>query len=89
MDKLVGEGRLTRYEATEGRYREFCSRCGATCLWHEKDDSGVVDVSVGLLRGGKEDRECKDWLDWCTERISFVEEMRISGEEAQMLINGA
>jgi hypothetical protein len=89
MDKLVGEGRLTRYEATEGRYREFCSRCGATCFWHEKDDSGVVDVSVGLLRGGKEDRECKDWLDWCTERISFVEEIRISGEEAEMLINGA
>ena len=65
-------GTLKRYESAEGVRREFCRTCGATCFWHSDERPELIDVSVGLLEADTGAR-AEDWLDWCTERVSFAE----------------
>lgn len=65
-------GTLKQYSHTNGAYREFCRRCGATVFWHCDERPGIIDVSVGLLdspRGAL----AEDWIDWTTDRVSFEE----------------
>ncbi|KIW66593.1 hypothetical protein PV04_05911 [Phialophora macrospora] len=66
-------GSLQHIESSSGRYREFCSICGATVFWHDLERPDVVDVSVGLLRA-PEGARASSWLDWWTEKVSFKEE---------------
>ncbi|SLM36194.1 Mss4-like [Lasallia pustulata] len=65
-------GTLKRYESAEGIRREFCGRCGATCFWRSDERPDLIDVSVGLLEADTGAR-AEEWLDWCTERVSFEE----------------
>lgn len=66
-------GTLKRYDSSEGVYREFCSRCGATVFWHSDSRPDLIDVSVGLL-DAEEGARAESWLGWETERVSFQEE---------------
>ncbi len=66
-------GTLKRYDSSEGVYREFCSKCGATVFWHSDSRPGVIDVSAGLL-DAEEGARAESWLDWKTESVSFEEE---------------
>ena len=68
-----GAGTLKRYDSSEGVYREFCSRCGATVFWHSDSRPGLIDVSAGLL-DAEEGARAESWLGWKTERVSFQEE---------------
>ncbi len=66
-------GTLKRYDSSEGVYREFCSKCGATVFWHSDSRPELIDVSVGLL-DAVEGARAESWLGWKTERVSFQEE---------------
>ena len=66
-------GTLKRYDSSEGVYREFCSKCGATVFWHSDSRPDLIDVSVGLL-DAEEGARAESWLGWKTERVSFEEE---------------
>lgn len=66
-------GTLKRYDSSEGVYREFCSKCGATVFWHSDSRPDLIDVSVGLL-DAEEGPRAESWLGWRTERVSFEEE---------------
>lgn len=66
-------GTLKRYDSSEGVYREFCSKCGATVFWHSDSRPSLIDVSVGLL-DAEEGARAESWLGWKTERVSFDEE---------------
>ena len=66
-------GTLRRYDSSEGVYREFCSKCGATVFWHSDSRPDLIDVSVGLL-DAEEGARAESWLGWKTERVSFEEE---------------
>ncbi|KAL8663375.1 MAG: hypothetical protein Q9202_003894 [Teloschistes flavicans] len=65
-------GMLKQYCHSQGAYRNFCQRCGATVFWHDDERPGVVDVSVGLL-DAEEGARSEDWLEWATARVSFEE----------------
>ncbi|KAL8681392.1 MAG: hypothetical protein Q9186_002467 [Xanthomendoza sp. 1 TL-2023] len=65
-------GTLKRYVHSEGHYREFCSRCGATVFWHDEERPKVVDVSAGLL-DAEEGARAEGWVEWRTERVGFEE----------------
>ncbi|KAM5348148.1 hypothetical protein ACJ41O_007972 [Fusarium nematophilum] len=69
-------GVLQSYNSSPGAMRHFCGTCGATVFWREKDDAGVIDVSVGLLRA-EEGARANSWLEWWTERVSFSEEVQV------------
>ncbi|CAK7204255.1 hypothetical protein SEUCBS139899_007010 [Sporothrix eucalyptigena] len=66
---------LSTYRSSPGVERNFCGRCGATVFWHDKWRPDVIDVSAGLLQSG-DGAGCRVefLLDWCTSRVSFVEE---------------
>ncbi|KAM0800253.1 Mss4-like protein [Usnea florida] len=66
-------GTLKRYDSSEGVYREFCGKCGATVFWHSDSRPDLIDVSVGLL-DAEEGARAESWLGWKTERVSFEEE---------------
>ena len=66
-------GTLKQYKSSEGSYREFCSKCGATVFWHSDQRPDLVDVSVGLL-DADEGARAETWLEWHTDRVSFEEE---------------
>ncbi|PKS13390.1 hypothetical protein jhhlp_000161 [Lomentospora prolificans] len=66
-------GTIKPYESSAGVLREFCPGCGATIFWHDKWRPDVIDVSVGLL-DAPEGARAERWLDWWTQRISFVED---------------
>ena len=75
LDFAKPMGTLRRYESSKGTYREFCATCGATVFWHSDERPEVIDVSVGLLEAGSGAR-AEEWLDWCTDRVSFAEDAR-------------
>ena len=66
-------GTLKRYDSSEGVYREFCSKCGATVFWHSDSRPELIDVSAGLL-DAEEGARAESWLGWKTDRVSFHEE---------------
>ena len=66
-------GTLKQYLTPTGKYREFCSRCGATVFWHCDERPDLIDVSVGVLRA-KSGARAEQWLEWWTERVSFEED---------------
>lgn len=66
-------GTLKRYDSSEGVYREFCSKCGATVFWHSDSRPDLVDVSAGLL-DAEEGARAESWLSWETGRVSFEDE---------------
>ena len=66
-------GTLKRYDSSEGVYREFCGKCGATVFWHSNSRPDLIDVSVGLL-DAEEGARAESWLEWETGRVSFQEE---------------
>ena len=68
-----GAGTLKRYDSSEGVYREFCRKCGATVFWHSDSRPELIDVSAGLL-DAEEGARAESWLGWETERVSFQEE---------------
>lgn len=67
-----GAGTLKRYESSQGTYRDFCSHCGATVFWSSEARPELINVSVGLLDAESGVR-AEEWLEWCTERVSFQE----------------
>lgn len=79
-------GTLKRYASSEGVWREFCGRCGATVFWHCEERPELVDVSVGLLDPA-EGARVERWLEWWPERVSF-EEMAVSRSLVQSLEDG-
>ena len=66
-------GTLKQYQSSEGTYRDFCGRCGATVFWHNETRPQLIDVSVGLLNA-EEGARAESWLEWKMDRISFEEE---------------
>ncbi|KAF4467907.1 hypothetical protein FALBO_5211 [Fusarium albosuccineum] len=66
---------LQSYRSSPGVFRDFCGKCGATVFWRDSSDPSVVDVSVGLLRS-EDGARAESWLEWCTERVSFSEEVQ-------------
>ena len=66
-------GTLKQYKSSEGTFREFCGKCGATVFWHCDQRPHLIDVSVGLLHAGEGARS-ETWLEWWTDRVSFEEE---------------
>ena len=72
MPLTYAMGTLKQIESSNGCYREFCSRCGATVFWHCLERPDLIDVSVGLLRA-REGARASTWLEWRTERVSFKE----------------
>lgn len=80
-------GSLTRYNSSEGVYREFCSVCGATIFWHCDERPLLIDVSVGIL-DPEEGARAENWLEWNKKRVSFRElclsESLVAGLEAGM-----
>jgi len=76
LDWEKGMGTLRTYDSSEGVWREFCGRCGASVFWHCKERPELVDVSVGLL-DPREGARVEAWLEWWTERVSF-EELAVS-----------
>ena len=66
-------GTLKQYKSSEGTFREFCSKCGATAFWHCDQRSHLIDVSVGLL-DASEGARSETWLEWWTDRVSYEEE---------------
>ncbi|MCJ1338025.1 hypothetical protein MMC09_003309 [Bachmanniomyces sp. S44760] len=66
-------GTLKQYQSSSGVYRVFCAVCGATVFWHCDARPDLIDVSVGLMSGGGGDL-LEDWLQWWTERVSFIED---------------
>ena len=79
-------GTLKQYKSSEGTFREFCSKCGATVFWHCDQRPDLIDVSVGLLYAG-EGARAETWLEWWTDRVSFEEEAQ-NRELVTMLIAG-
>ena len=75
LDLSTAMGTLRRYESSKSTYREFCATCGATVFWHCDERPDLVDVSVGLLEAESGAR-AEEWLEWCTERVSFIEDAR-------------
>ena len=71
-------GTLKQYKSSEGTFREFCSRCGATVFWHCDQRPDLIDVSVGLL-DASEGARSETWLEWWTDRVSFEEEAHNRG----------
>lgn len=67
-----GMGTLRQYSSSLGSYRNFCGECGAMVFWHSDERPTLIDVSVGLLEAESGAR-AEEWLDWCTERVSFAE----------------
>ena len=82
LNLTTAMGSLRRYESSKGTYREFCGTCGATVFWHCDERPDVVDVSVGLLEGESGAR-VEEWLDWWTERVSFMQDAR-----SEVLVGG-
>ena len=66
-------GTLKQYQSSQGTYREFCSKCGATMFWHDETRPQLIDVSIGILSADEGSR-AESWLEWKTDRISFEEE---------------
>ncbi|EXJ90524.1 hypothetical protein A1O1_03627 [Capronia coronata CBS 617.96] len=66
-------GSLKEIESSKNCFRSFCGTCGATVFWHCRTRPGLVDVSVGLLRA-EEGSRAERWLQWWTERVSFMED---------------
>ncbi|RYP15929.1 hypothetical protein DL765_005415 [Monosporascus sp. GIB2] len=77
-------GILKSYESTPGVLREFCPRCGATVFWHARWRPDLIDVSVGLF-DAPEGSRAEKWMDWWSERVSFIEEVTCGrrGESAR------
>ncbi len=71
-------GTLKQYKSSEGTFREFCSKCGATVFWHCDQRPDLIDVSVGLLDASDGARS-ETWLEWWTDRVSFEEEAHNRG----------
>lgn len=65
-------GSLRRYQSSDGVYREFCGKCGATVFWRCDERPDLLDVSVGLL-DAREGARAESWLEWWTDRVSFEE----------------
>lgn len=66
-------GTLTQFQSSNDCLREFCHVCGATVFWHCHERPDIVDVSVGLLRA-EEGSRAETWLQWWTDRVSFMED---------------
>ncbi|KAJ6255949.1 hypothetical protein Dda_9240 [Drechslerella dactyloides] len=63
------------YKSTPGDpgvLRGFCKTCGANIFWDGLTRRNLVDLSTGLFsqRGVREE----GWIEWWTERVSFVED---------------
>lgn len=65
-------GSLKQYQSSDGTYRNFCGKCGATVFWHCDERPELIDVSVGLM-DAKEGARAESWLEWWANRISFEE----------------
>ncbi|TFK28918.1 hypothetical protein FA15DRAFT_684987 [Coprinopsis marcescibilis] len=84
---------LKRYESSPGKYREFCSCCGATAIWwrdrnaEDGDEPIHIDVAVGLVdqvaAGGA---RAESWLSWY-ENLIF-KDFALSKEVVKSLEDG-
>jgi hypothetical protein len=81
-------GSLSRYTWSPGKYREFCSTCGATVfLWHAGRPDIFV-ISAGLFDQQTNGARAEEWLKWHKERLSYLENARPSGGIIQGLVEG-
>ncbi|KAK6519061.1 hypothetical protein TWF281_003750 [Arthrobotrys megalospora] len=65
------------YQSTPGDpgvVRGFCKECGANIFWDGFTRKNLIDLSAGLfsIEGTKE----REWIEWWTERVSFVEDTK-------------
>ncbi|KAF3941918.1 hypothetical protein ABW19_dt0204472 [Dactylella cylindrospora] len=77
------------YQSTPGNpgvLRGFCKNCGASLFWDGLTRRNFVDLSGGLFssRGVKEE----GWVEWWTERVSYVEDGENRGPIGKLLENG-
>ena len=66
-------GTAKRYRSSSHVERWFCSSCGANAFWIGDERPSLIDVAVGLFHA-KTGARAEEWLDWVTERVSFIEE---------------
>ncbi|KAJ3512078.1 hypothetical protein NLJ89_g3737 [Agrocybe chaxingu] len=78
---------LKQYISSPGRYREFCGTCGATAFWWQLAAPDLLEVSVGLFDERIDGARAEDWLEWCTDRVSY-EDKALSPEVAKALSEG-
>lgn len=83
---------LSAYQSSPGVERNFCRRCGATVFWHDIWRPDLIDISVGLFQPGSNGDpnhgfRVESLLDWCTTRVSFVEEAP-RGRHGQSALRG-
>ncbi|KAG8529939.1 uncharacterized protein KY384_005420 [Bacidia gigantensis] len=86
FNELRARGMKT-YNSSPGVYRDFCGTCGAVAFWRSDARRDVVDVSVGLMDAPGGQVRAEDWLEWCTDRVSFEEEAE-NGEVVGWLKEG-
>jgi hypothetical protein len=64
---------LTHYRSSEEVYRSFCSGCGATVFYWNRERPDELDMTVGIMRSD-DGSLALQWLDWIWGRCSFPEE---------------
>ncbi|KAF9480592.1 hypothetical protein BDN70DRAFT_832540 [Pholiota conissans] len=79
---------LRQYSSSPGKYREFCSTCGATAFWWHANRPDLIAVAIGLLDQGKDGVRAEEWLKWHKERLSFIENAKMSSGAVQGLKEG-
>ncbi|TFK32353.1 Mss4-like protein [Crucibulum laeve] len=65
---------LKQYISSHGRYREFCSTCGAIAFRWKIDRTGLLDVAAGLFDQEQGGARADGWFDWIRDRIGFSED---------------
>ncbi|EWC46660.1 hypothetical protein DRE_04147 [Drechslerella stenobrocha 248] len=69
------ENVIGTYQSTAGDpgvLRGYCKTCGANIFWDGLTRQGLIDISAGIFthRGIREEA----WIEWWTERVSYVED---------------
>lgn len=65
---------LKQYITSPGRYREFCSKCGATAFAWQAGRPDLVCVAVALVDESQAGARAEGWFEWCLTRVGYAEE---------------
>lgn len=79
---------MKQYMSSTGRYREFCSECGATAFWWHAGRPDVIDISMGLIDQECDGARAEEWFKWHRHRVSYSESSSIDRYIVDGLVNG-
>ncbi|KAF9048524.1 Mss4-like protein, partial [Panaeolus papilionaceus] len=79
---------MKQYMSSTGRYREFCSKCGATAFWWHAGRPDVIDISMGLIDQECDGARAEEWFKWHRHRVSYSESSSIDRYIVDGLVNG-